>query len=259
MPKEIGQPWYGKEAGFFGSYYLQAYAQDITHERTQKEVAFVRTILPIEKYKRIFDLACGHGRHAIELARLGYSVTGQDINTFFLQRAKEAQGQYGVDVHWKEGDMRSVDYGEDFDAVINMFTSFGYFENDDEDQKVLYGIGSALRPGGKFVLGVSNKEQFIKTPQKKERRKLSDGSVYYQEQTFDSEKGRSYHAHTRIFTDGTQNEKHTTVRRYALEELVEMCKKANLHFSNVYGGYGGETYNKDSRYCILVVDRRVKD
>ena len=80
-------PWYTEEAGFFGPGYLREYADLTTPQRTAAEIDFLEHVLGLERGAAILDLACGHGRHAIELARRGYTVTGQDINDFFLQEA----------------------------------------------------------------------------------------------------------------------------------------------------------------------------
>jgi Methyltransferase domain len=79
--------WYTEEGGFFGPGYLREYADLITPERTITEVDFLENILPLDRGVRMLDLACGHGRHTIELARLGYTMTGQDLNALFLEEA----------------------------------------------------------------------------------------------------------------------------------------------------------------------------
>lgn len=108
----VNQPWYSEQEGFFGPHYLSTYtdAGYLSEERTQQEVDFLVDVLGLQKGARILDLACGHGRHAVEFARRGYNVVGQDLNSFFLEKAEEAAKEAGVQVQWVQGDMREVSF-----------------------------------------------------------------------------------------------------------------------------------------------------
>jgi len=126
-------PWYTEEGGFFSSDYFEEYVDDLTPERTKTEVDFLEKELKLKKGMNILDLACGHGRHAIELAKRGYLMTGQDINASFLKNAKQSAKKAGVEVNWIKSDIRQIPFEDEFDVVLNLFTSFGYLENDEED------------------------------------------------------------------------------------------------------------------------------
>ena len=96
-------PWFGEEAGFFGPGYLVAYEDILPVERTQQEAAFLEKALALQPGAKILDMPCGHGRHAVALAKRGYSVTGVDLNNFFLQKAKEAAENEGVSLKARTG------------------------------------------------------------------------------------------------------------------------------------------------------------
>src|SRR5690348_2401912 len=98
------QPWYKT---FFGEDYLRIY-DFLTPERTVREVEGIVGLLRLPEGSSILDLCCGHGRHAVELAKRGYRVTGQDLSEVFLQHARAAVEAEGVDVQWVESDMRSI-------------------------------------------------------------------------------------------------------------------------------------------------------
>ena len=105
---------------------------------TERETAFVVEALGLQEGDRVLDLACGHGRHAIALAQRGMVVTGQDLNEDYLRMARERRQRVkGVEIETVHGDMRDIPFTDEFDAVINMFTAFGYFESEEEDEKVL--------------------------------------------------------------------------------------------------------------------------
>ena len=109
---------------FFREDYFEIYRDAFPAEHTAAEVDGVVSLLGLDAGARVLDLACGHGRHAIPLAKRGFDVTGYDLSEVFLERARadaEAEG------------------------VINIFTAFGYFEDPEDDVKTLRGIGSAHR------------------------------------------------------------------------------------------------------------------
>lgn len=86
---------------------------------------------------RILDLACGQGRHAIPLAQHGYRVTGLDLSEPSLTFAREAAAEAGAKIDFVQADMREIPFADEFDAVVNIFTAFGYLESEQEDQLVL--------------------------------------------------------------------------------------------------------------------------
>src|SRR2546427_9467293 len=122
-------PWYKT---FFGEDYLRLYESVLTPERTQREVDGIVNLLALPQGSRILDLCCGHGRHAIPLAQHGYQITGLDLSERLLERAEAEAEAQGVNIRWVHRDMKHVPFENEFDAVINVFTSFGYLENEDE-------------------------------------------------------------------------------------------------------------------------------
>src|SRR5438876_8502549 len=117
------KPWY---ESFFGPDYLKQYA----HTTTLQEVEGVAKILHLRQGSRVLDLACGAGRHSIELAKRGLEVVGYDLSEPLLKAARAAARKASARVTFVHGDMRDLPYHGEFDAVVNLFTSFGYFEED---------------------------------------------------------------------------------------------------------------------------------
>jgi SAM-dependent methyltransferase len=100
---------------------------------------------------RVLDLCCGPGRHSVEFARRGFAVTGVDLTSFLLDRARERAAEAGVAVEWVHEDMRHFRRPAAFDLACSMFTSWGYF-GDEDNVQVLRNIRESLAPGGIFVL-----------------------------------------------------------------------------------------------------------
>lgn len=248
-------PWYSEEAGFFGPNYLKEYGADLTHERTLAEIDFLEETLAIKKGAKILDCPCGHGRHSIELARRGYEVTGQDLNGFFLEEAKKAAKHAGVSVRWVKHDMREVPFESEFDFALNLFTAFGYLESDEEDQKALDQVTKALKPGGRFVLDVINRDRIVRTYRAKDWQQLSDGSMIISEKQFDHTTGRNNEKRTWIWPNGKRETFSLFVRMYTVVELVAMFGKAGLTLKETYGSYTGDPLTFDSSRYILVAEK----
>lgn len=123
-----------------------------------KEVRNMSLILGLRKGSKVLDLCCGIGRHTLEFASNGYKVTGVDITANFLERAKAEAIAENLEVELVHEDMRSFVRPDAFDAVINYNTSFGYFDDIEDDRKTLRNIYTSLKPDGSFLLGTHGKE-----------------------------------------------------------------------------------------------------
>ncbi|ADU50461.1 Methyltransferase type 11 [Thermaerobacter marianensis DSM 12885] len=155
-----GEPRFDFDAVFDPDDYLYFYEPILTPERTQREVAMVWTLLGLRPGEEVLDLACGHGRLAIPLAAMGVRVTGLDRSAGFLARARAEAARQGVEVEWVQGDMRRLPWRDRFDAAFNVFTSFGYFA-DEENLQVLAQVAAALRPGGRFLLETQHRDALL--------------------------------------------------------------------------------------------------
>ncbi len=129
---------------FFGADYFEIYRDFFTPEATAADVDGIVSRLGLQAGARVLDLACGHGRHAIPLAERGFRVTGYDLSEAMLERARTDAIARGIEVRWMRGDMRALPFDTEFDAVINVFTAFGYFADPAEDLEVLRRVRRAL-------------------------------------------------------------------------------------------------------------------
>ncbi len=131
-----------------------------TEESTRKDIAFLTRQLPLPHYRHVLDLCCGYGRHVLGLAEQGYRVTGVDRDAAVIAEAVRHAQAAGRDVTYITDDMRRV--GElpgTFDAVINMWQSLSYFDEETNIQ-VLREVHQMLRPGGRFIVDMYNREYF---------------------------------------------------------------------------------------------------
>jgi SAM-dependent methyltransferase len=258
MRKKIikNEPWYSKKGGLFGPEYFSQYEDILTRERTEKEVEFLIKTLKIKKRSKILDIPCGYGRHSVEFAKKGFLVTGQDLNSFFLAKAKQFAKKEKVDIRWVKADMRKIPFENEFDFAFNLYTSFGYLENDKEDAIMLKAINKSLRSGGLFVLDILNRERILRSYQSRDWTELKDGSLLLFGREFDYVEGRTYEKRIRISKSGKRKEIKLILRIYTLTEIIKMLKSAGFEYGSIYGDYEGREYNSDSSRCIIIAKKK---
>jgi len=143
--------WYEQS---FGDDYMIVYR----HRDMQDAAIEIKSMidwLKLPEKAEMLDIGCGMGRHSFALSKLGYKVTGVDLSEVLLKEAERRSHEKGID--WVYGDMRSLPFKEAcFDATVNLFTSFGYFEREEHNKEVLRQIRKVLRPNGMFLLDFLN-------------------------------------------------------------------------------------------------------
>lgn len=244
--------WY---VDFFDEDYLRIYEPGLTAERTEREVNQIVERLGLPPGSRILDLCCGHGRHSIALAERGYQVTGQDLSEVFLEKARADAGEAGVSVRWVHGDMRQVPFEEEFDAVINIFSAFGYLESQEEDRKVLDQVHKALKPGGLFLLEIIHRAWLVRNFESRGWHLGTDGAVVLEERELNLLTGRNEVTVTLIHPDGARQEHQHAMRIYSATELMRMVTQAGLTVEAAYGGLDGRELTLDSNRLVLLARR----
>ncbi len=236
---------------WFGPAYLALY-DPVLQERTPGEVDAIERLLEIRPPLRLLDLACGQGRHSIELARRGYEVTGVDQSRYLLDVAGQRAGAAGVAVRWVEGDMRRPPPAVGgYDVVVNLFTSFGYFADDADDLVVLRAVAGVLRPGGRFLLELLNGERIMNTFEEREWIPFGEATVF-ERRRLDRDRRRMEVDRT-IVRDGHEEQTSHTLRLYSGRELTVLAKRAGFDVVQLYGGWDGERLTEDSLRVVAVV------
>ena len=247
---------------FYDEHYLKEYARGLTNERTQREVDFINSTLNLPQAvpnatggARILDLCCGHGRHTVELAAAGYSMVGQDLSATFLDLAKGAAAARDLQIQFVHADMREIPFEGEFDAVINMFTAFGYFD-DTGNQKVLNAVARALKPGGKFLIDLLNAPRIIRDLLVQSWDELPDGTVVLTQRDYNLLTGNNEERRTYIAPDGSKREIDLAWRLYFYPEFAKMLNHAGLAPIQVFGNFDGSEYTLDSWRMIVLAEKR---
>lgn len=246
------RPWY---ESFFGKDYLEMYEPLLPVARTTAEVNGIIALLDLAPGARMLDVACGHGRHSIELAKRGYDVTGYDLSPVFLDRARADAVAQGATVRWVHGDMRDLSFEGEFDAAINVFTAFGYFEDPEDDVRTLRRILASLRPGGRFLLETLHRDALSARFQPREFERTSGGGIVLRERRWDLARDVIDERLTLIRPDGTRTEYATSVRMRSLDEFIRLARSAGFEPERWHGGLDGRPLNLDSHRLVLVSRR----
>ena len=231
--------------------YLYFYETLLTPERTQHEVDLICRLLDLQPGMTILDLACGHGRIANQLAARGYHVTGLDSTAFFLEKARLDAERNGVKVEYIQGDMRSLPNCDRFNCILNCFTAFGYFD-DDENRSCLAQAYDALKVGGKLLIDIRNLSYILQnfTPELVTER---DGNYMLTRDRYDALTNRTYSERI-IIRDGQVRRGEYFVRNFTFPEIRDWLLQTG--FTEVEGyGYDGEPLAVDSRRMIVVANK----
>ncbi|MBA2396298.1 MAG: methyltransferase domain-containing protein [Ktedonobacteraceae bacterium] len=241
-------PWYQK---FADADYLRIYSPFLPPERSTREVANIARLLQLAPGSSILDLCCGHGRHTIPLAQQGYRMTGLDLSPYFLQRAQAEAETQNLRVRWVQSDMRHIPFTNEFDAVIDVFTSFGYLENEEEDLEVLRQVQQALKPGGLFLLETVYQVRVVRTFSPHGIIRYDDGLIVLEERRLNLPESRNEINITMLYPDGRRTTHRQSIRVYTLTELRRMLESVGIEVQAYYGDLDGSALTVDSRMVIL--------
>ena len=240
---------------FFDDDYLRIYRPTFTPERTAAEVDFIEGALALPKGATVLDLGCGYGRHAVGMAVRGYRVTGVDFNPHYLEIGAAEAAAAGTQVAWKAGDMRALGFAREFDGVYSYFTSFGYY-GDEENEQVLEGIARALKPGGRFLVDMVNRDNILVHPNLRTWAQRADGALFMEEVSMQLAESRVISRQMLIDPAGGANvTKEYALRAYTCAELTALLRRHGLAVREVWGGPGREPYGTESRRLVLLSER----
>jgi SAM-dependent methyltransferase len=214
------------------------------------EIAEVIDLLRVEPGAHVLDLACGVGRHSLALARLGFRVTGVDRTRHYLEQAAGRAAQEGLHVEFVREDMRTFVRPGAFDAAINLFTSFGYFEDPQDDRRVVQNVCHSLKPGGVFILDMMGKEVLARvfTPRDWVE---ENGTLFLQERTLSQNWGW-IQSRWVLIEKGQRTEFTLGHRLYSATELIALFIDCGFAQADAYGDLDGSPYDHQARRLIVM-------
>ena len=234
---------------WFRSWFDTPYYHILYKERNYREAQIfmdnITHYLNLPEKAKVLDLACGKGRHSIYLNQLGFNVLGADLSENSITQANKNANE---SLHFKVHDMREP-FEEKYDAIFNLFTSFGYFENDEDNLTTLKAIKESLSDYGFAVIDFMNVNQVLNTLVPEEtktvegidfhlKRYLKDGHIY-KEIDFEDQ-GQKFH-----FTE--------KVKALTLQDFEALMEEAGIYLLDIFGDYKlKKFYKNDSERLIMV-------
>jgi SAM-dependent methyltransferase len=221
-------------------------------ELTEFEVDGIVDLLDLKANRRVLDLACGLGRHAIEFALRGHDVTAVDRTEAYLERARRRAGLDNLDIEWVREDMRQFRRPDTFDLAVCLYTSFGYFEEPEENQRVLENVADALVNGGRFVVEVAGKESMAADFRPVSWEELDDGSLFLARRRLEGDWEWVHNQWILVTEEHGRRDFQMRHRLYAASELRQMLLEAGFDGVDIYGSFDGAPYDRDARTLVAV-------
>ncbi len=260
MRKKRSDTWY---EGYFGPDYLYI---DL-HTATEQEVEFLRKILRIGRGSWLLDVGCGYGRHLVPLLEEGVNAYGCDRSSFMIAEAAKrirAAGERAA----KDGrptkrfgenrlvrcDNRALPFNGGFDCAVNLFNSFGYFEEERDNFRMLAEIAGALKSGGLFLLDLVNRDFVLRHLPRKDWFE-NNGALVLEKKWFDPIRNRS-EIDVHVVDKNGKREYHHSIRLYSYTEISMLLEAAGFKVVAVFGGFGGETFDL-SRDRMIILSQAV--
>jgi SAM-dependent methyltransferase len=243
-PGDAGGEWWER---YFDRDFLRIYRPLLPPGEAAHEVAAAMDALELPPPARVLDLACGWGRHALELAGRGYRVTGLDLSATLLEEGRREATARGLRIDWVRADMRAVPFRGTFDAVLCLFSSLGYGLSDEEDLRVLEGARGSLRPGGRLLLETMHRDLLAREFAERDWWEGPDGSPVLVEREFDAVAGVS-----RETLRWGVVEKHHEIRVRSATEWAALLVRAGLEVEEWLGGWDLSPFEHTSERLIVV-------
>lgn len=218
----------------------------------EAEARFVRRALGLTRGKRLLDVCCGVGRHDFVLAALGARVVGVDATAEYLAQARR-RARGADNPAFVLGDMRRLPFREEFDAAVNLWTSFGYFLDPRDDARALSGVARALKPGGLFLIDLINESWVRAEGLPRNWRRRADGAFVLEELTLVDGRDRGHVNRWTILKDGQPPlNAEFWVRGYDRARLSRALRAAGLIPARAWGGLDGRPWTRLSQRLVLL-------
>lgn len=239
---------------YFDADYLTEYAPIFDLQRDRQEVARLIELMALPSGARVLDLPCGQGRHAHLLAEAGFDVDGVDYSADLIAVAKR-RGT-GRTLRYTRADMRKLParWTGRFDAVVNLFTSFGFFTDPADDARTIAEVARVLAPGGTFIFHAGSRDGVMAKFLTRDWWRTADGTTITQERRFDPLSGQLTIETTSAGTSAFAAREHR-IRLYTATRIAELCAAEGLTVTAAYDGWRDRPLTRTSGEMLLVAHK----
>lgn len=234
--------WY---ASWFDTPFYHILYKDRDHTEAETFMHNLTNYLNVPEGGKILDLACGKGRHAVYLNSIGYDVTGVDLSKNSIDFAKQFENET---LHFEVHDM-CMPYNEQFDAVFNLFTSFGYFDKDENNLNTIKAIKADLNDFGFGVIDFMNSDYVIKNLIPDET-KIIEGIEFHLKRYVEDD---YIIKDINFLHEGQEYSYHERVRAFHLADFEALFEKAGVYLLDIFGDYKLRKFDaKESSRLIMI-------
>lgn len=226
--------------------------------RTPKELDSLLSLTKVPASSKVLDLACGYGRHALELAKRKYQVTACDKNGKLFESSKIKATEENWDVTWIEEDMRSFNRYNHFDLIVNLFFSFGFFEKQQEDQNVIRNIFRSLKPGGKFVMELLGAEVVRTAFQWRGWEVIDESIVLLIERQLVQNCSWLNEFYT-VINNGKKESYSCGLRLYDANDIKQLLLDQGFEKIKISGDFDGAAYDEKAQRLVVVAEKPSQD
>lgn len=241
--------WY--KDWFNSENYLKVYSHRDKSE-AERLVELIIKMLNLKSGSSVLDMACGSGRHAVIFAKKSFDVTAVDWSQRLISEAKRNAARLGANINFVLSDILDFNTPVRFDLALNLFTSIGYFENDEDNFSVIMKAYSLLKSNGYFVLDYFNKEHLLKN--------LIPETIFSENGTRIIQnryiKGNRVIKDISIESHSSLEKYYESVRLYSDEEIFSYFEKAGFTILEKFGDYNGNTFKKDSSSRLIIFAKK---
>lgn len=220
---------------------------------TESQVEHIIKLLQIKDGATILDLCCGIGRHSLEFARRGFKVTGVDRTKSYLDKARKQAKTEGLNIEFVNEDMRTFCRADAYDVVVNMFTSFGYFEDADDDQQVVDNVHASLKSDGKLLIDMMGKELVAKVFRERDWSEINGFIILEDRKLLNN--WEKIQNHWIILKDDKQIDYKFVLRLYSAKELTSLLNQCGFSNVKVYGSLEAIDYDHKAKRLVVVAQK----
>lgn len=223
--------------------------------RTPYEVDRTIELLQLQPGEQVLDVCCGTGRHLLELGRRGYRTTGVDRTSSYLAAARAQAETEKLQVQLVQTDVRDLDLPAVFDGALNMYTSFGYFDDYNDDLRCARNIRRALKPGRRFLIETEGKEIMARNYRAQEWYWHDDGSIGLQQRTIRDGWERMDTRWILLRNGRVEWDRTISSRIYSAVEMRSLLLSAGFAQVKVFGSLAATPYDHAAAALVAVAIR----
>lgn len=246
--KNSGGEWF--KDWFSSKFYLEIYRHR-NDEDARNLINLIQRNVHINTDDKVLDICCGAGRHSLELARRGFHVTGFDLSKFLISEAVKSyknSPEKNLKVKFLIKDMRYFNFKGEFDMAVNVFTSFGYFDDDNENFKVIKNASDSVRKKGYFIFDYINADNLRKNVVPLSRNKY--GNLYITQRR--EIKGDFVVKKIKISSGKKNFEYEEKLKLYDYNTMKKVFEQHGLKAYSLFGDYYGNKYSKNNSQRMIL-------